>query len=158
MEKNKKIRVLCLCLGNICRSPMAQTILEDIARNKNLKIEVDSAGLHSLHRGELADPRTLKVLKDKGLSCDHRARPLDLVDLEEFDYILVAEKKMINTVKSFARNNSMTSHLPVIECYSHWTQQNRDKDLADPYYGDLEDFEQTYNDLRIYLEDFVSSL
>ncbi|MBQ2423349.1 MAG: low molecular weight phosphotyrosine protein phosphatase, partial [Alistipes sp.] len=84
-----KKRVLFVCLGNICRSPAANGIFEDMVAKRGLqeKIEVDSAGTYSGHRGELPDLRMRRAALERGYNLTHRSRPICEDDFYDFDMI-----------------------------------------------------------------------
>jgi protein-tyrosine phosphatase len=84
------IKVLFVCAGNICRSPMAEAVFQDMVNKADLshQIQVDSAGTGSWHIGEKAHPNTMSVLKKRGITYKGRARQFVRADLIEFDYVL----------------------------------------------------------------------
>ncbi|MBR0339420.1 MAG: low molecular weight phosphotyrosine protein phosphatase, partial [Alistipes sp.] len=88
-----KQKVLFVCLGNICRSPMAEEIFRQkvFARDLGEKFEIDSAGTYSGHAGELADPRMREAAHCRGYCLTHRSRPFRVSDFEEFDRIVVMD-------------------------------------------------------------------
>ena len=94
MEKvSDKYKVLFVCLGNICRSPAAQGIFEHIVRENGMqeRIEVDSAGTYSGHRGELPDRRMRTAALYRGFALTHKARPVSGLDFLEFDMIVAMD-------------------------------------------------------------------
>lgn len=96
--------VLMVCLGNICRSPMAEGILRD--RNDQFQLHIDSCGTSGWHEGEPADRRSIQKLKEKGIDIsDLRSRQLVRSDFENFDIIFVMDQSNFNDVTSLARND-----------------------------------------------------
>ena len=86
------MNVLTVCLGNICRSPLAEGILAAKAKEANLKLYVDSAGTSGWHDGEKADRRSREIAKERGLDIEHqRSRKFIAEDFEKFDLILVMD-------------------------------------------------------------------
>ena len=88
MEK----RILMVCLGNICRSPLAEGIMQREIERRNLPWEVDSAGTSNFHTGERPDARSVDIARKNGIDITHqRSRQLRLSDLKAFDHILVMD-------------------------------------------------------------------
>jgi|SRR5579884_4299155 len=96
------IRVLFVCLGNICRSPMAEAVFINQVREAGLegKIEADSAGTGHWHLGERPHAGTRRVLADQGIDFDHRARLVNQRDLETFDYVVVMDEANFQDVRA----------------------------------------------------------
>lgn len=81
-------KVLCVCLGNICRSPAAEAILQHLANEHGVALEVDSCGTAGYHVGERPDPRTIEVCKKNNVPINSRCRQLKKGDFDEFDIII----------------------------------------------------------------------
>lgn len=135
------IRVLFVCLGNICRSPTAEGVVRDVAARQfsDLGVQVDSAGTANYHVGEPPDRRTVAAARRRGYDlAAHRARQVVARDFEEFDYILamdsanLAELRRLAPIQSRARCGLFLEFTP--ECGS--------EEVPDPYYGGVEDFER----------------
>ena len=90
----KKVSVLFVCLGNICRSPLGAAILKKKIRDQKMEswVQVDSCGTSNYHIGDGADPRTIANAKKHGVSIDHCARQLTARDLESFDFIFAMDR------------------------------------------------------------------
>lgn len=88
------IKVLFVCAGNICRSPMAEAVFQDMVNKAGLSSEIhaDSAGTGSWHVGETAHPNTLNVLKKRNIHYSGRARQFVRADLDKFDYVLAMDE------------------------------------------------------------------
>ena len=95
-----KTKVLFVCLGNICRSPAANGILESMVEQRGLAdlIEVDSAGTYSGHTGELPDPRMRRAASARGYDLKHRARTVRESDFYDFDMIIVMDDGKVASV------------------------------------------------------------
>ncbi len=126
-------RILVVCLGNICRSPMGQGVIERRAAETGLAVEVDSAGLGSWHIGNPPNPRGLKVAAARGYHNAHqRARQVRAGDFDNFDLILGMDASNIEGLARLRPDGA-----PAEVRLFHPTGQ----DIPDPYYGDLPDYE-----------------
>src|SRR4051812_17042874 len=90
--------VLFVCLGNICRSPVAEGIFRHLVNKAGADIHVDSAGTASYHIGELADKRARKVCAERGITLTHKARTFTKEDFDTFDYILAMDKQNLDNI------------------------------------------------------------
>ena len=104
LNTNKKYKVLFFFLGNICRSPAANGILEQMVAQRGLqdKIEVDSAGTYPGHRGNLPDPRMRRAALERGYNLTHRARTISEDDFYDFDMIIVMDDNNYERVSRLA--------------------------------------------------------
>lgn len=135
-----KTKVLMVCLGNICRSPLAEGILKSKLNSDNYL--VDSAGTGHWHIGNKPDPRSIEVANKHGLDItNQRGRQFTQKDFEEFDYIFVMDNSNKDNVLNLARNkeDKQKVHLILDEIFS-----NENVDVPDPYYGGDQGFENAY--------------
>ncbi|EMJ87619.1 low molecular weight protein-tyrosine-phosphatase [Leptospira meyeri] len=136
----QKIKVLFICLGNICRSPAAEGAFNNLIKTKHLNdlFEIDSCGTSGYHDGELADPRTRKVAEKRGIHLTHRSRKLTRTDLTHFDYLLVMDENNFQDVIS------LTNDVKIQEKIFLFGQFRSDKGkpiVPDPYYKNEAAFE-----------------
>ena len=134
-----------VCLGNICRSPLAEGILKSKIDSNN--IFVDSAGTGHWHIGKKPDPRSIEVAKKHQLDItDQRARQFSKQDFEDFDYIFVMDNTNKKDALSIARNDSDKEKIYLIlnEIFP-----NENMDVPDPYYGGSEGFQNVYRMLDL---------
>lgn len=152
----KKIRLLFVCLGNICRSPAAEGIMIGVIKKNDLQdlIEVDSAGTSGWHQGELPDERMRLHGEKRGYNFCSRARKLSKEDLSDFDYILVMDQNNLNTVRSIASNNREIEKIHLITDYLVQFSKLHDQ-IPDPYYGDASGFELVLDLLEDACEGFL---
>ena len=139
----RKINVLFVCMGNICRSPLAHGLFEDLVKKEGLseRILVDSAGTHAYHVGEAPDPRSQQTAMSHGIDLSHqRARRVDHPDFEKFDYILVMDRDNYRNLI----NSSPTEHHHKIRMFMGFAPQRREEEVPDPYYGGPDGFERVY--------------
>lgn len=134
------IRVLFVCLGNICRSPMAEAIMRDLVQKRGLasEIKVDSAGTASYHIGEPPHRGTKAMLKDYGISTiGMSARQLKRKDGEDFDYIVCMDSSNVENARELLDESVHTKVIRFLDLTSH------KKDMPDPWYTN--DFQETYD-------------
>ena len=133
------ISVLFVCLGNICRSPMAQTIFEQIVdlQGGNDLFEVDSAGILDSHEGVKADSRMRKHALQRGYEITHLSRPVHKRDFEKFSYIVGMDDQNITDLNRIAESDSERSK---IHKMTEFLQRLHANSVPDPYYGDDADF------------------
>lgn len=99
------MKILMVCLGNICRSPLAHGIMEHLAKEKGVDWEIDSAGTGGWHKGEAPDARSIKVASSHGIDISaQRARQFEKADFDAFDQILVMDRENLQNVLSLASN------------------------------------------------------
>ncbi|XDD48457.1 low molecular weight protein-tyrosine-phosphatase [Leptospira sp. WS39.C2] len=135
-----KIKVLFICLGNICRSPAAQGAFEDLVNksNKQHLFEIDSCGTSGFHDGELPDPRTRKVALQRNIQLTHRSRKLKSEDLVYFDYLLVMDDNNFKEVISLTSDESIRKK--VFKFAKFRTNQGSEI-VPDPYFGNETEFQ-----------------
>lgn len=136
-------RVLFVCSGNICRSPLAEAIFKSLAREAGLgpRFVVDSAGTHGFHEGDPADPRTRRVGRKHGLDVDSIARPVVDGDFDRFDLIIAMDRGHRRELMARAG----AGRTATIRLMREFDPSSRDHDVADPYYGGEEGFETMYS-------------
>lgn len=136
-----KIKVLFVCLGNICRSPSAEAVFKDIVKTKGLagEFDIDSAGTYAYHEGEMADRRMQQHAIKRGYNLTSISRPFDpYSDWDKFDYIVAMDNSNFNDLKAMSRNESDLKKLHKMTNFS--SRFNYDH-VPDPYYGGYEGFE-----------------
>ncbi len=140
------VRLLFVCSGNICRSPLAEALFLSLADKAGEagRYLVDSAGTHGYHEGEPADPRTRRVGRRHGLDVKSRARPVKDDDFDRFDLIIAMDRG--HRRELLARSGS--GRTAEIRLMREFDPSARDLDVADPYYGGEEGFETMYSVLE----------
>ena len=136
----KKIKVLFVCLGNICRSPSAEAVFKHLVDEKGVseKFFIDSAGTSAWHAGEKADARMRQHAKKRGINLTSISRKFAVEDFDRFDYIIAMDRQNLEDMKQLARNQSDLEKLHMMTSFSK--QFNYDH-VPDPYYGGEEGFE-----------------
>ncbi len=131
------IRVLFVCLGNICRSPMAEAVFLQMVREADLsdKIEVDSAGTGDWHIGQPPHKGTLEVLKRNGVPANSRARQVRLDDLTQFDFVVTMDERNTRDVGELGREAPRAHVARLLD----FVVDSNDKNVPDPYFtGDFD--------------------
>lgn len=138
--------VLFVCLGNICRSPLAHGVFADVVAQRSLTdvIDVDSAGTGAWHVGNKPDPRSIAVAANHGIDLTgQRARKVEPADFTRFDLIIGMDESNVAELKRRAPNGT-TAAIERFLPYALGTSHN----IEDPYYGGDEGFEIAYQLIR----------
>jgi protein-tyrosine phosphatase len=134
------VKVLMVCLGNICRSPLAQGILE--SKINSTKIFVDSAGTAAYHIGKFPDERSINVANKYGINItNQRARKFTVKDFDAFDCIYAMDESNLQNILLLSRNKADKQKVKMILNESHLT---KNVSVPDPYYGSNNGFENVY--------------
>ncbi|MEU6603888.1 low molecular weight protein-tyrosine-phosphatase [Streptomyces shenzhenensis] len=133
-------RVCFVCTGNICRSPMAESVFRARAAEAELTdlVEVDSAGTGSWHEGEGADPRAVAVLEEHGYDIDHTARRFEPSWFSRLDLVIALDSGHLKTLRRMAPTEKDARKVRLLRSYD--PDAGDDLDVPDPYYGGLDGF------------------
>jgi protein-tyrosine phosphatase len=136
------MKILFVCLGNICRSPLAKGIMRNKIRQRKLDASADSAGFERFHNGDPADPRSVMTAAKNGIDItDHQARMFRTEDFDLFDRIYVMDSINYSDVISLARNEKDRDKVDYIR---NIVEPGLNKSVPDPYYGGPDGFEKVY--------------
>jgi len=151
------VNVLFVCLGNICRSPIAEAIFNSKIKEKGLegRFAAQSCGTANYHIGDMPDPRTIRNAFKNGVHINHLGRQLAATDLDEFDVILAMDRSNLNNIK---RLNRADENLHKISLMRSYDPMGRDEDVPDPYYGNEKDFQEVFDILSRSIDSFIASL
>lgn len=155
------INVLFVCLGNICRSPLAEGTFRALVEQKKLseKISCDSAGTHGYHIGALPDRRSRRVANDYGITLTHQARKLSSDDFANFDYIVAMDESNLEFIQTQSyRSTGFYPEEGRVFLYRDFDQQADSQNVPDPYYEDIAAFEQVYQIVNRCGESFLEYL
>lgn len=150
---NKKMKVLFVCLGNICRSPAAETIFNHQIKEKSLEdqFEASSAGTSNYHQGDEADSRMRGALSRRGYRCSTRARQFVREDFERFDCIVAMDRKNYQNILQLDPGGEFRQRVHLM---TNFSQHFDDDGVPDPYFGGDDGFEHVID----LLEDCCQSL
>lgn len=140
------MKILMVCLGNICRSPLAEGILSHKATEQQLNIVVDSAGTAAYHEGEKPDLRSIAVAKKYNIDISkQRARKFTQKDFNNFDVIYAMDVSNYNNINALAINQEQKNKVKLI---LNELVPNSNTSVPDPYYGGENGFEEVFNMLN----------
>jgi protein-tyrosine phosphatase len=136
------VNILMVCLGNICRSPMAEGIMRKKILKYGIDVKVDSAGFESFHLNDAPDSRAIQVMKDHGLNISsHRMRLFQESDFDLFDRIYVMDRNNFQDVLSLARNDA---DIAKVDYILNALEPGSNQYVPDPYYGGSQGFERVF--------------
>lgn len=128
------IKVLFVCMGNICRSPTAEGVFRKHLQQQKLdgRVQVDSAGTHGYHVGEAPDPRTQRAAAERGYDLsDLRARKVAPDDMEYFDLILAMDRRNLDGLRAICPPERQHR----LKLFMHYARNFDEDEVPDPYYG-----------------------
>lgn len=138
----EKVRVCFVCSGNICRSPTAEGVFKKLVRDAGLAhaFHVESFGIGNWHVGERPDPRTIRAAEAHGYRLESRAQHWKARDFDRFDYVVAMDRTHVASLVRLASTDAMTAKISLAR--DHVPDGPRDADVPDPYYGELEGFDE----------------
>ncbi|MEU5533017.1 low molecular weight protein-tyrosine-phosphatase [Streptomyces sp. NPDC020362] len=135
-------RVCFVCTGNICRSPMAESVFRTRVEEAGLdsRVETGSAGTGGWHEGEAADPRTVSVLEERGYGTGHTARRFEASWFAGLDLVIALDTGHLKALRRLAPTEEDARKVRLLRSYD--PAAGDDLDVPDPYYGGLDGFEE----------------
>jgi protein-tyrosine phosphatase len=147
--------VLFVCLGNICRSPLAEAAFRDAAARHELDATADSAGTGNWHVGRAPDPRSIAVAAQHGIDiARYKARQVARDDFYKFTQIVALDRQNLADLKSLVPDDATASLSLLLDHVDGCAGQS----VADPYYGDARDFDVTWADVTAGAQGLVRAL
>jgi len=157
MNSQKTIRVVFVCMGNICRSPTAEGVFRDVVKKRNLQnfIKVDSAGTHAYHIGESPDSRSQSTAKSRGVDLSsQRARKVVANDFECFDYVIAMDHSNYENLKVLATSEQQEKLHLFMDFALDWDNA----EVPDPYYGGGDGFKNVFDMVQSASEGLLDSI
>jgi protein-tyrosine phosphatase len=135
-------RIMFVCLGNICRSPLAHTVFQKMVDERGLKesYSIQSSGTCAYHAGEQSDERMRKTASDHGVYINHKSRQIFRYDLEEYDYIFAMDHNNYLGIRRLTSNEELLKHVYMFRDFDPLEKG----DVPDPYYGGDLGFETVF--------------
>ncbi len=150
---SETLRVLAVCLGNICRSPTAEAALREAAEEAGIDLVLDSAGTGGWHIGNPPDPRMRSAGAEVGLSIDGAARTVEASDFERFDVILAMDASNRRDLSRLAPSDEARNRIRLYREFD--PDADDDLDVPDPYYGGRDGFFEVVDIARRSAREFV---
>lgn len=149
------LSVLFVCLGNICRSPLAEAAFRAEAEKKGLKIRIDSAGTGSWHIGEPPDKRAQLIAKEHNQDISHyKGRQITEKDFSHFTHIIAMDHSNLNNLRKLQPKNSSAE----LALFLDFVEGRKGQAISDPYYGDMGAFKGTWEDVQEGAQNLVNHL
>ena len=141
---SETVEISFVCLGNICRSPLAQGLFQDLVKREKLghKIIISSAGTSAWHVGDLPDQRMRQTAQSKGIQLRSRARQFQRKDFSRFDLVLAMDESNLSNLEEIAPRNLPEGKLMLFRSFD--PESSDDLNVPDPYYGGAKGFETVY--------------
>ncbi len=153
----EKIKVLFVCMGNICRSPTAEGVFTKLVQDKNLAhcFSIDSAGTHAYHVGDAPDTRARRAALNRGVDISHlRGRKVVFGDFDDFDFILAMDDDNHDILMQACPEK----HQHKIHYFLNFAPQLNIREVPDPYYGNGDGFERVLDMVDAASEGFLKHL
>ena len=168
-SQRRPVSVLFVCLGNICRSPMAEAVFRrltglDTSAQHPLIARVDSCGTGAYHAGNQPDPRALAVLERNGISgFRHEARRIrEPEDIQQFDYVVAMDAANLDDLKDMVKRaedrRQLDTRAARVRLYGVFGGQRADEEIDDPYYGGPNGFQKAYEQLMRFAEGLLKHI
>lgn len=139
------VGVLFVCLGNICRSPLAEAVFRTLVEQEGVahRFEIDSAGTSNYHIGEAPDPRTVSTAAGRGVRVQHAARQISESDFDRFDYILAMDTQNLARIRRVADRAGGPAEVSLLRSFDATAED--DAEVPDPYFGGPRGFEEVHD-------------
>jgi len=151
-----KVNVLFVCLGNICRSPLAEGIFRQRVNEKGLsgRFEMDSCGTAAYHIGKHPDSRSVANAKQNGVCYDHYARQFEVKDFYDFDFIIPMDDANYEDVVRLRPKGAKAKVFKM----RHFDTVEINSDVPDPYYGGEQGFQEVFDILNRSVDELIEYL
>jgi protein-tyrosine phosphatase len=144
------MRILFVCMGNICRSPTAEGVMRSLVREAGLEdeFEIDSAGTGGWHVGNPPDARATESARRRGITLAGEARRVTREDFERYDLLLAADRENLAELRALAPNEESRSKVRLLREFDPDSEGAPDLDVPDPYYGGPDGFEEVLDQVE----------
>lgn len=152
-----RIKILFVCLGNICRSPLAEAIFNQKVKDKNLSlyVEADSCGTSNYQIGDPPDRRTVQNAKRNGVHVDHVGRQLCKMDLENFDVIVAMDQRNHQHILELFNEHKLEGNVLMMR---EFDEQGKGLEVPDPYHKNEDSFQEVFDILNRSMDQFIIHL
>jgi protein-tyrosine phosphatase len=147
---DRPVRLLFVCLGNICRSPTAEGVMRSLVIEEGMedRVELDSAGTGAWHVGSAPDERATAAAAAQGVKLDGRARKVEPEDFERFDLILAMDSSNLRDLQALADSAEARERVRLLREFDPASHGDDDLDVPDPYYGGDDGFGTVFELVR----------
>jgi protein-tyrosine phosphatase len=154
------MRLLFVCMGNICRSPTAEAVMRAVVAREGLdgEVEIDSAGTGAWHVGNPPDRRSTAAAKARGIALAGAARQVTAADFEDYDLLLAADAENVADLRRLAPDAQAAEKIVLLRQFDPEAVAAGDLDVPDPYYGGPSGFEDVLDLVESACEGLLSSL
>ncbi len=152
-----RVKVLLICMGNICRSPTAHAVFRNLVQEHGLTelIEIDSAGTHAYHVGNPPDSRSVQTARKRGIDMsDLRARQVDLGDFYHYDYLIAMDDYNLSLLQEMAPSDMAHK----LSLFLSFAPHINHREVPDPYYGGADGFELVFDMVQAASEGLLSHI
>ena len=151
------MKILFVCLGNICRSPLAEGIFKHLLKNE--QIEADSCGTGNWHAGNLPDRRMSETAKKHNIKLESRARQVKSSDFYKFDLIIAMDRENKNHLMNLATSDKHKQKIKLMRDFENiYSNSNSNLDVPDPYYGGPDGFKHVFTLVYKCIKNLISYL
>lgn len=153
-------KIMFVCLGNICRSPIAEAVFKHKVSERALgkKYFADSSGTSAFHVGADPDPRMAVTAEKRGIQMDHRAQQFEKTDFDKFDLIFAMDKSNFDDIISMTQNAKLRKKVYLLRQFDSQASSNR-ADVPDPYYrGGMSAFDEVFDIVNRSCEEVLDKL
>ena len=154
------MRLLFVCMGNICRSPTAEAVMRALVAREGLDdvVEIDSAGIGSWHLGEPPDRRSAAAARARGIVMEGAARQVTEADFEAYDLLLAADEQNVAALRALAPDAEARAKIKLLREYDPASVAAGDLEVPDPYYGGADGFDHVIDLVETACDGLLSSL
>jgi protein-tyrosine phosphatase len=154
------IRILFVCLGNICRSPTAEGVMRSLVEQAGLRdgIELDSAGTGAWHVDSPPDARATETARGRGVVLEGAARQVRAADFDDFDLLLAMDGANLHELRQLARDEEQRAKVRLLREFDPASSDEGDLDVPDPYYGGADGFDEVFDLVRAACEGLLAQI